>query len=362
MPRFRPDISALTAYEPGRSLEEVSEEIGIPVNRIVKLASNESSHGPFPGVVEAAAPALAESHRYPDNDFTALAAKLSDHLGVDKRSLLFGNGSVALLSTISLACGGSGTSVVYGWPSFVMYRLASTWAMMERVEVALDSRHTHDLEAMASAIRPDTTLVFLCNPNNPTGTVVESTKMEEFLDSVPQSCLVVVDEAYHDFATDGRYRTALPIAVERDNVVVLRTFSKIYGLAGHRVGYAVGRPETLTTLRKAQAPFSVSQVGQVAAAASLADTSEWRRRVAVNEQARREVEAALTHRGIEHSSSQANFVYLRLEFPSVESADALMRLGVIVRPMSGSWLRVTLGTDAENQVFLDSLDLVLEGQ
>jgi histidinol-phosphate aminotransferase len=359
VPRFRPDISALKAYEPGRSLEEVSAEIGVPVDQIVKLASNETPFGPFPGVAEASAASLAESHRYPDNDFTALVARLSRHLGVARENLLFGNGSVALLSTITVACGGPGTSVVYAWPSFVMYRLAATWALMERIEVPLDAGHVHDLEAMASAIRHDTNLVFICNPNNPTGTIVDGRDLMDFIDAVPRSCLVVIDEAYHDFVTDHAYETALPLAVERDNVVVLRTFSKIYGLAGHRVGYAVGHPETLTALRKAQAPFTVSQVGQVAAAASLDDRAEWERRVEANAAARRDVESALSARGIRTSASQANFVYFPLDLPASEAARELMELGVIVRPMAGPWLRVTLGTDDENKTFLQALDRIL---
>lgn len=359
VPRFRPDISALRAYEPGRSLEEVSVEISIPVDQIAKLASNETPYGPFPGVAEASAGSLAVSHRYPDNDFTELSAKLSGHLGVARENLLFGNGSVALLSTITLACGGPGTSVVYAWPSFVMYRLAAAWAMMERIEVPLDSRHVHDLDAMASAIRQDTNLVFVCNPNNPTGTIVDGRELLKFVDGVPRSCLVVIDEAYHDFVTDDRYQTALPLAVERDNVVVLRTFSKIYGLAGHRVGYAVGHPETLTALRKAQAPFTVSQVGQVAAAVSLDDMEEWERRVDANAAARLDVQKALSKRGIRTSASQANFVYFPLDFPASDAAREMMELGVIVRPMSGPWLRVTLGTDEENQAFLGALDRIL---
>jgi histidinol-phosphate aminotransferase len=350
---------AIGAYQPGRSIEEVAAEIGIPVGEIVKLASNESPHGPFPGATRAAAAALGDSNRYPDNDLTDLSHVLSGWLGVPEENLWFGNGSVGLLGTIALAIGGPGTTAVYGWPSFVMYRLATRWAMAESIEVRLDRDHVHDMEAMLAAIRPDTTVVYLCNPNNPTGTIVPGDGLQHFLDSVPEPVLIVVDEAYHDFVTADRHRSALPAALERDNVVVLRTFSKIFGLAGHRVGYGVGSAATLGQLRKAQAPFSVTQVGQVAAAASLDDPVEYLRRVTENAAGRLLLEGAIGERDLPHSRSQANFVYLELPAPSARTAGDFMAHGVIIRPMSGNWLRVTVGTESENARFLSALDMVL---
>ena len=361
MPRFRPDIAALSPYVPGRSIEEVASGIGIHPADIVKLASNESADGPFPGVIEIATRALAQSNRYPDNDHVELAAALSRWLDVPPDHLWFGAGSVGLLGHIALAVGGPRTSAVYAWPSFVMYRIASRWSMSDVVEVPLDDGQVHDLRAIADAIRDDTTVIYLCNPNNPTGTIVSSEAMTGFIDSVPESVLIVIDEAYHEFVTDGTYATAIPHARRRPNVVVLRTFSKIFALAAHRVGYGVARPETITELRKAQAPFTVSQIAQVAAVASLQDRGELERRVKANEAARHQLLGVLAERSLPHTESHANFLYFEIGLPGEEAAARFTERGVIVRPMSGGWLRVTIGAEHENQRLVEALDGVLSG-
>jgi histidinol-phosphate aminotransferase len=241
-----------------------------------------------------------------------------------------------------------------------MYRIASRWAMTEMIEVPLDDRQTHDLGAMSEAIRDDTTIVYLCNPNNPTGTIVSSEAMTAFLDSVPESTLVVIDEAYHDFVTDESYGTAIPEALRRPNVLVLRTFSKIFALAALRVGYGVGQPDTIGELRKAQPPFTVAQVAQAAAAASLQQRGEMERRARANEAARHQLLGVLAERSLPHTKSQANFVYFALEVPADDAAERFSKLGVIVRPMGG-WLRVTVGAEHENRRFVEALDDVLSG-
>lgn len=360
MPTIRPDVAAIGPYVPGRSIEEVAADIGMAPGEIVKLASNESPDGPFPGVVEAASKALAEASRYPDDDLRALTAALSGFLGVPADHLWFGNGSVGLIGHIAAAVGGPGTSAVYAWPSFIMYRIATRLAMSEAIEVPLDEDHTHDLEAVRAALRPDTTLVYLCNPNNPTGTVVSAEAVSAFVDSVPEQTLVVIDEAYHDYVTDQRYATAIPEALRRPNVLVLRTFSKIFALAGHRVGYAVGRPETILELRKAQPPFTVGQVAQAAAAASLQDRRELERRKTANEAARHHLQGVLAERSLPHTDSQANFVYFELAFGADEASELFTRRGVIVRPMSGGWLRVTVGSEEENRRFVEALNQILD--
>jgi len=361
MPRFRPDIAAIRPYVPGRPIEEVAVEIGIRPDEIVKLASNECPEGPFPGVVEAAARVLAGSNRYPDNDNRDLSAALSEWLGAPADHLWFGNGSVALLSHIALATGCPETSSVYAWPSFVMYRIASRWALSQAIEVPLGEGHVHDLDAMREAVRDDTTVVYLCNPNNPTGTIVSSHAMTGFIESLPDSVLIVIDEAYHDYVTDGGYATALPHAVERSNVVVLRTFSKVFALAGHRVGYGVAAPATIAELRKAQPPFSVTDVGQAAAVASLGNRAELERRIRVNAAARHHLLGALAERSLPHTDSHTNFVYFELGIDADAAAAAFTSRGVIVRPMSGRWLRVTVGAEKENRRFLDALDEVTAG-
>jgi histidinol-phosphate aminotransferase len=360
VPTFRPDIAALTRYEVGRPIEEVVREHGIDPADIVRLTANESPEGPFPGVTEAVLEALRYSNRYPDNDARDLGRALAGELGVDFENLLFGNGSVALLSDIANAVGGTGTNVVYGWPGFVMYRFAAIWAGSEYKEVPNTPDHRVDLDGIAAAIDEKTRLVFLCNPNNPTGTIRSSAEISEFVDSVPDSLLVVIDEAYHDFVEDDRYSTAVPMATRRDNVVVLRTFSKIYSLAAHRIGYAVGTRATLGELRKIQQPLTVSRVAQAAARASLGQPGELARRAEANAAGRHHLLGVLAERSLEHADSHTNFIYFRM--PGTDSrahSDAFTRLGVIIRPLSGGWMRVTVGSEVENRRFVSALDVVL---
>lgn len=359
MPTFRPDLAGLGAFVPGRSIEDLAGEMGIDPDQIVRLASNECPDGPFPGVIESAAAVLPASHRYPDNDAAALCAALSGWLGVPDNHIWPGAGSVALLGHIALAVGGPGTSAVLAWPSFVMYRTVSRWAMTETVEVALTADLQYDLEAMRAAIRDDTTVVYLCNPNNPTATIFSGDALEWFTGAVPDGVLVVVDEAYHDYVTDPSYRSAVSLAIERPTVVVLRTFSKIFGLATHRIGYAVGQPETIAGLRKTQIPFSISGVAEAAAVASLGDRTEHRRRVEANAIGRHHLLGVLEERGLPHSESHANFVYLRIGDDSAAVSNVFMTRGVIIRPMSRGWLRVTVGNDQENKKFVTILDEIL---
>ena len=360
MPRFRPDIAALSPYKVGRQLEDVAREHGLELGDIIKLTANEGPEGPFPGVVEAASAALASSNRYPDNACWELGHTLADELGVEFSNLMFGAGSVALLTEIETALGGPGTSIVYGWPSFIMYRFAAIWSGSRYVEVPLDASLSLDLDAMAGAIDDETTVVVVCNPNNPTGTIKPSEEIETFIDRVPESVLVVVDEAYHEFVTDPRYQTEIPLAVSRPNVVVLRTFSKIYALAAHRIGYAVGRADLLTELRKAQPPLTVNRVAQAAALASLGQPEELERRRADNTARRHHLVGALAERGLRMAESHTNFIFFELGDDAERVVADMTGRGVIIRGMGEGWVRVTIGDDHENERFLDALDQGLE--
>lgn len=356
---FRAEITALNAYEVGRPIDEVARDLGLDPQTIIKLAANESPEGPFPGVIEAATKVLASSNRYPDNEVWELGHALGAELGVDKGNLLFGNGSVALIADIANAVGDPGTNMVYGWPSFIMYRFASVWARMRHIEVPLNSEFALDLPAMRSAIDTNTRMVVVCNPNNPTGTITPADEIESFIDDVPESVMVVVDEAYHEFVSDSGYRTAIGLAVNRPNVLVLRTFSKIYSLASMRIGYAVGSEATLRSVKKAQQPLTVSQVAQAAALASLGQPDEMARRVTTNAAARHHLMGALAERSIPYVESQTNFIYFH---PSDDSRGAVKELthrGVIIRPMTDGWVRVTIGSEEENERFLNVLDEVV---
>lgn len=350
----------MTPYKVGRQMADVAREHGLDLSEIVKLTANEGPEGPFPGVNDAVTAVLSDSNRYPDNDCWDLGHRLAEELDVDFSNLLFGAGSVALLVEIGLAMGGPGTNIVYGWPSFVMYRFAALWAGSESREVPLGADHALDLEAMRRAMDDGTRVVIVCNPNNPTGTIKPAEEIEAFIDDVPEDVLVVVDEAYHEFVTDPLYRTEIPLAIERPNVVILRTFSKIYALAAHRVGYAVARADLITELRKAQAPLTVSRVAQVAATATLGQPEELARRRDLNEARRHHVVGALSERGLDAAESHTNFVYFQLGDHTDAIVQQMTTRGVLIRPMSGGWVRATIGAEAENRRFLEALDSVLE--
>ena len=356
MPRFRPDLGRIPVYSSGRTSEEVGREHGL--DSIIKLASNESPYEPFAPVIDAIAREASGVNRYPDNGAHALRHVLGEFLDVDPRQVWIGGGSNELMYVTALAVGGPGTSAVYAAPSFGLYHIATQLAMAEGIEVPLDSDHRHDLDGMLGAIRPDTTAVYLCNPNNPTGTHVSAAGVEAFVDAIPDRILVIIDEAYFEFSTAADFASALPLALERDNVVVAHTFSKAYGLAGLRAGYFVGSVATLDELRRIQLPFSVSTLAQVAAIEALKHQDLVAARVAANRSGLEAITAGLRRRGLEFAESQANFVYVRPPIPATECLEAMAALGVIVRDV-GDAVRISVGTDQENQRLFQALDAVL---
>jgi histidinol-phosphate aminotransferase len=360
VPTFRPDIRDIAPYVPGRPIEDVALEYGFDPSDVIKLASNENPVPPIPSVRAAMARLIDNVHRYPDNEARLLREKLSEVLGVRYEELIIGAGSSEILRVVAMACGGPGTSAVYGWPSFAVYRLGSIMAMTERIEVPLDADRKFDLEAMLAAIRPDTTLVYLCNPNNPSGTFHPASDVEAFIDAIPERVMVLVDEAYHEFVTDPSHVTALPHAVERPNVLVARTFSKVHGLASLRVGYGISRAENIVDLRKAQAPLSVTALGQEAALVSLHHPDEISQRIADNASGREMLESGLEKLGVHHVPSQANFVYFRTDAGTDVVTAAFLRHGIILRPFADSWVRVSVGTPDENRRFLEAFEIELE--
>lgn len=349
MPTFRSDIREIQPYSPGRAIADVARENGFDPADISKLASNESPVPPLEAVQEKMRAVSGDVFRYPDNDAVDLRAAIAAHTEVDPSHVWVGGGSSELLRVIAMAVGGPGTSAVYAWPSFVIYRMASILAMSDRVEVPLVD-HRHDLDAMVGAIREDTRVVYVCNPNNPTGTHLPADSVAGFVESIPDRVLVVVDEAYHEYVTAADHATAVPLALERPNVVVTRTFSKIHGLAALRVGYAIARPETVSELRKAQAPFTVGTIGQVAAVESLRHPDELAARRESNAAERSRVEAGLGAQGVACVPSQGNFVFFDASSVT-DSAAAYLRHGIIVR-VFGTWVRVTVGSADENERFL----------
>ncbi|MFC6015410.1 histidinol-phosphate transaminase [Plantactinospora solaniradicis] len=359
----RADLDALPNYVPGRSPADLARELGLP--EAIKLASNEVPYGPLPGVVEAVAEAVAGAHRYPDMGVLALRDALAERYGVSADRIATGCGSVALAEHLVRATCLPGDEVVYSWRSFEAYPIIVATSGATSVRVPNDAGHGHDLAAMAAAVTDRTRLILVCNPNNPTGTSLHRAELDRFLDAVPDDVLVVLDEAYREFVTDAEVPDGLTAYGDRPNVVVLRTLSKAWGLAGLRIGFLVGHPEVAATVRKVVTPFSTSLAAQAGALAALTQADEVRRRCALVVAERDRVTEALRKRlpagqvGGTVPESQANFVWLPLRDRSVSFAQSCEARGIIVRPFAGEGVRVTIGTPAENDAFLAAADSAL---
>jgi histidinol-phosphate aminotransferase len=344
----REDLNRLPAYVPGQT-----------VPGAIKLASNEVPYGPLPGVAEAITEAALNTHRYPDMGCGALREALGERYGMPAQRIATGCGSVALAEHLARVTCTVGDEVVYSWRSFEAYPILTmtTGAVSRPVPSRAD--HGHDLEAMAAAVTPRTRLVFVCNPNNPTGTAVRRAELEAFLDAVPASTLVVIDEAYREFVSDPGIPDGLDYA-DRPNVVVLRTFSKAWGLAGLRIGYLFAQPAVAEAVRKVVTPFSTSSVAQAAALAALAQPAEVARRAQLVVQERERVLTALHKLVPDVPGSHANFVWLPLGDRSAAFAAACQERRVIVRPFPGDGVRVTIGTPEENDAFLAAAEAALD--
>ncbi|CAN5477822.1 MAG: histidinol-phosphate transaminase [Acidimicrobiia bacterium] len=354
MPRIRNDLSKIPVYSPGKPIDEVMRELGL--DDIVKVASNESPVPPWPEVQEAIAAAASTTNRYPDMTAHILTQAIAGYQGVDPEHIWVGAGSTQLITLITLAAAEPGTTTVFADPSFVVYPIATLLAGADAIKVPLDRAHRHDLAAMAAAVREDTRVVYVCNPNNPTGTHVAGDALGELVDAIPSDVLVMVDEAYGEYVTAPDWSTAIPLALERDNVVVTRTFSKIFGLAGLRVGYAIGAPRTLAAFLATQPPFSVTTLGQTAATEALRHVDRLEQRVKENELGREWLTAELTHRGYEVPPSQANFILVLPGDDAAGIGERMLHEGVIVRPM-GNAIRISVGTEGENERVMAAWDV-----
>ena len=318
----------------------------------VLLNSNESAAAPPAAVVAAVTAAAAEMHRYPDWTSAALVSRLSDRLGLDRSRIAVGCGSVSLCQQLLQAMCGPGDEVVHAWRSFEAYPVMSRIVGATPVPVALGSDQRHDLTAMLEAVTPATRVVFVCNPNNPTGTVVRRGELTDFLDAVPAGVLVVLDEAYREFATDPGVPDGLELARSRDNVAVLRTFSKAYRLAGIRIGYCVAPPVVTEAVLKVGVPFAVNRLAETAALAGLDAEEEVRVLCRETVRERERVAAELTRRGFSPVASQANFLWLPLGQRATAFGEHCAARNMLVRAFAGDGVRVTVGAPAENDAFL----------
>ncbi|MFI1223985.1 MULTISPECIES: histidinol-phosphate transaminase [unclassified Streptomyces] len=348
-PKLRAELDGVPAYVPGKPAAA-----GGPV--AYKLSSNENPYPPLPGVLESAVAAAGNFNRYPDMACTGLMNELADRFGVPLAHLATGTGSVGVAQQLLQATSGPGDEVIYAWRSFEAYPIITQVSGATSVKVPLTEGDVHDLDAMADAITDRTRLIFVCNPNNPTGTVVRRAELERFLDRVPSDVLVVLDEAYKEFIRDAEVPDGIEIYRDRPNVAVLRTFSKAYGLAGLRVGFAVAHEPVAAALRKTAVPFGVSQLAQDAAVASLRAEDELLGRVGSLVAERTRVSAELVRQGWTVPESHANFVWLRLGERTLDFAGACERAGVVVRPFAGEGVRVSIGENEGNDLFLKAAE------
>ena len=354
-----PYVRAISPYLPGKPITQLAREMGIPVERIVKLASNENPLGISPKAKLAIEKAVASLERYPD-DFE-LKAAVAEHTGMGRERIVLGNGSNDLLDILARVFLAPGRSAVYAQYAFAVYPLATISAGGEPIAVpALN--FGHDLDAMRAAIRPDTRLVWMANPNNPTGTFSPYPVLKAFLQSLPKEVVVVLDEAYNEYIPAAEHVDTTPWVNEFPNLVLTRTFSKIYGLAGLRVGYALASAEVADLMNRIRQPFNCNNLALAAATAALGDHEFLARSHDSNRVGMAQIVDGVKRLGLDHIPSLGNFVCIK---PGDAAAvnQKLLKQGVIVRPIAGyglpDWLRVTIGNEVENQRFLEALEVAL---
>lgn len=354
--KISPTIAGITPYSPGKPIEELERELGITGS--IKLASNENPRGPSPKALAVLSEAAKTLHRYPDGSGFYLREALANRWKVGPEQIILGNGSDEIITLLAKAFLEPGDEAVMADPSFVVYKIDVT-AVHAKAVIVPSREHRHDLPAMRRAITPRTRLVFLCNPNNPTGTYVTAGEVKIFLEGLSSDVIVVFDEAYYEYVTASDYPDALALLKAGRSVVILRTFSKIYGLAGLRIGYGLTTSEIVQHLNRIRPPFNTNSLAQKAALAALGDEEHVRESRRLNSEGRESLAARLTALGFTVIPSQSNFLYFDSKRDGRALFEALLRQGVIVRHLGGSFLRVTVGLPEENDRFSNALNTVL---
>ena len=358
---LNPTLATLPTYQPGRPIEEVAREVGLSASDIIKLASNENPLGPSPAAVAAMEKVIQSLHLYPDGNAFYLKQKLAAKLGVTPANLILGNGSNEIIEFIGHALLAPGAEVVVSQYCFAVYPIVTSLFGAKLVSVPAKA-HGHDIPAMLRAITPNTRVIFVANPNNPTGTLIPSADIEHLIREVPSHVLIAMDEAYVEFLEQPL--DLLPRIREgrAGNLLLMRTFSKIFGLAGLRLGYGIAAPEIISTFEKVRQPFNINALIQAGALAALDDDEHITRTRANNAAGLRAYEAAFHALGLEFVPSVANFILVRVGDGQRVFAEVQKR-GVIVRPMGGyqlpEWIRISVGTPAENERCLATLRDVL---
>lgn len=352
----RPAVDAMPVYRPGKAAEQAEEEHGI--SDAIKLASNENPFPPVPSVVQAMTSAASQVNRYCDHLAVDLRTAIGDFVGLDMDHVAVGCGSVGLLQQLCMTYLDPGDQVVYPWRSFEAYPVMVQMMAGTAIEVPLVD-HAFDLDAVAAAVTDRTKIVMLATPNNPTGTAVSVDELCSLLHKIPDNVVVLVDEAYREFV-DPAFGDPVELIVDHANVIVSRTFSKAYGLAGIRVGYFVARPDVVDQVNKVLAPFAVNGIAQAGATAALAARDEYEPHLKLLRDERARVVTALTNAGWQLPGTQANFVWIPLGERTGDVYVGLEKLGIVTRPFADEGVRVTIGSPAENDRFLDALAAVAQ--
>lgn len=355
--RIHPDIASLSPYVPGKPIEELQRELGL--TRVIKLASNENPLGPSPKALAVLSESAATLHRYPDGGAVRLREALADRWKVSPDHVILGNGSDEILGLLARTFLSPGDEAVMADQTFVIYKMEVMAAHGKPAVVPL-REWRHNLPAMADAITDRTRLLFVCNPNNPTGTMVTSADVVRLMERIPPHLIVVFDEAYYEYVRGPEFPDSMAYVKQGRNVIVLRTFSKIYGLAGLRIGYGITTPEITNFLNRVRPPFNANSLAQRAALAALGDDEHVSRSRTVNGAGMGQMTAGLKALGFEPVPSEANFLYFDVGREGRGVFDELLREGIIVRHIEGPMLRVTIGLEEENHAFLEALKRVLK--
>lgn len=353
---LNPEVINIKPYSPGKPICELARELGL--SNIIKLASNENPLGPGPKAIQAINTELGEVARYPVGDAFELRHKLAQHLEVDPEQITFGNGSNEVLTLIAKAFLNPDVEVIFSQYAFIVYKIASQLTGAKIIETPARN-WGHDLEAMQNAITTKTRLIFIANPNNPTGTLLKTKQLKQFIENIPDNIIVVVDEAYHEYVQDPEYQSAINWMKQHPNLIITRTFSKAYGLAGLRIGYSISHPEIAKVLNAIREPFNVNHLAQVAAHASLDDKDHVAKSIEINNQGMQQLQHGFDDLGIEYIPSQANFITINVAQPAIEIYEQLLHQGIIVRPLNGynmpNSLRTTIGLPDENKALLNAM-------
>ncbi len=357
----RKEIMGVNPYVPGKPIDEVKRELGL--NEVIKLASNENPLGPSPKAIEAMKEAIKRVHIYPDGNVYNLRQKLSQKLKIKGEQLIFGNGSDELLVLLAETFIKEGDQVILAETTFSEYEFASKIMGAELIKVPLKD-YTHNLKDMAAVLTAKTKMIFVCNPNNPTGTIVKQKEVEEFLEVIPEDVIVVFDEAYFEYVSSESYPNTIDYLDRYPNIIILRTFSKIYSLGGLRIGYGIANSELISYVERVRQPFNINSIAQVAAEASLEDQGHVEKSLEYNQQGKEYLYREFSRLNLDFVETETNFIFIDTPKDNQEVFEEMLKKGLIIRSLASygysNKLRITIGLPEENKKLVKALTEVLE--